>query len=165
MNNKSVFSFRKGYSFVFSDEGKEIKAWFSALTGLERIYVDGVMVSSQRNLSKNSNSEIKIGTNDYSTNMNVASISKGPFVCTLYKNGQAYKRQRLVFPKSGKLKLTTIFVLSILIGVLFGIARVYWQFPVNWLYPFVFVIFIVVLLYQHRSRDDRKPIIENEEII
>jgi len=99
MNAKKPISYVKGYTFSFKDEGNIIDAWFSCLSGLEKIFVNGVLVSKKRNYSKDSSSTFKVGENEYSTTIHVKNILIGPFVCTLNKNGKAYGRQKLVFIK------------------------------------------------------------------
>ncbi|MGH1439930.1 MAG: hypothetical protein ACRBBR_07470 [Cellvibrionaceae bacterium] len=169
MGKKQAFSLIKGYTFSFKDEGKDIQAWFSALTGLERVYINGELVSSQRNLSTDSTNKFSIGYNEYSTNMRVENIFKGPFVCTLSKNGKEYKRQKLIFPKlrskSKKISIFTRFLFFIVLGGLFGFASSYWQFPKESLYFFIATVFVVIYLYYRSDYKDLKPIIKNEEII
>ena len=129
MSKEKTFSLTKGYSFSFEDEGKEIQAWFSALSGLEKVYVDGELVSSQRNLSTDSSNVFSIGQNEYSTNLKVASLLKGPFICTLSKNGNKYKRQKLIFPKlqskSSKFSFLVRFTFFIVLGGLVGLSSSY----------------------------------------
>ena len=50
-HGEKSFSFLKGYSFLFDDDGRKIEAWFSALSGLEKVFVDGDLISSKRNVS------------------------------------------------------------------------------------------------------------------
>lgn len=90
----------QGYSFVFNQDGKQIEAWFSALSGLEKITVDGVLVSKRRNLSINSKNAFAIGHDEYTTNLQAVNVLTGPFVCTLSKNNKAVKRQKLLFSTS-----------------------------------------------------------------
>jgi hypothetical protein len=89
-----------GYSFVFNQDGKQIEAWFSALSGLEKITVDGVLVSKRRNLSINSKNEFAIGSDKYATSLQAVNVLTGPFVCTLTKNNKAVKRQKLLYSAS-----------------------------------------------------------------
>lgn len=89
-----------GYSFVFNQDGKHIEAWFSALSGAEKIYVDGVLISKRRNLSVNSKNAFVIGTDNYATSLQAVNVLTGPFVCTLTKNNKAVKRQKLLFSAS-----------------------------------------------------------------
>ncbi len=86
-----------GYSFVFNQDGKQIEAWFSALSGLEKITVDGVLISKRRNFSVNSKNEFAIGSDKYATSLQAVNVLTGPFVCTLTKNSKAVKRQKLLF--------------------------------------------------------------------
>lgn len=167
MSNKKAFGFIKGYSFLFEDEGNKIEAWFSAFSGLEKVYIYGNLISSQRNLSTNSSNSFNIGSNKYSTNLKAENIFKGPFVCTLSKNGAEYKRQKLVFPQSkpGKFPFLVRFIFFILLGGIFGFASGYWQLPKVITYIFLSVIFLVVYFYAYRRNKDLKPKIEDEEII
>jgi hypothetical protein len=167
MSKKKEFSFTKGYTFTFEEDGAVIEVWCSALSGLEKVFVNGELVSSQRNLSTNSTNSFSIGENEYSTNLNAVSLLKGPFVCTLSKNGKEYKRQKLIFMKaepSGK-GLPFIVRLSffILLGACFGIARSYWQLPKESFY--VFIAFVIVFTYYSNSNKGKGPIIEHEEIV
>mgnify|MGYP006075183233 CR=1 FL=1 len=97
--NGAAISVVKGCSFVFAVEGQEIVAWFSSISGLEKIFVDGALVSLQRNFSKDSNNYFTLGENEYSINLHVVSLFSGPFVCSLKKNSLDYRRQKLVFPQ------------------------------------------------------------------
>lgn len=89
-----------GYSFVFNQDGMQIEAWFSALSGLEKITVNGVLVSKRRNLSIHSKNSFAIGSDNYATSLQAENVLTGPFVCTLTKNNKAVKRQKLLFSAS-----------------------------------------------------------------
>lgn len=89
-----------GYSFLFDCDGKQIEAWYSALSGMEKISVDGVLISKRRSLSVNSKHEFAIGGENYATNLQAVNVLAGPFVCTLTKNNKAIKRQKLVYSAS-----------------------------------------------------------------
>jgi len=89
-----------GYTFVFNQDGKQIEAWFSALSGLEKVSVDGVLVSKRRNLSINSKNVFAIGGDNYATSLQAVNVLAGPFVCTLIKNNKAVKRQKLLYSAS-----------------------------------------------------------------
>lgn len=98
MSKPKAFSFLKGYSFTFDDEGRNIEAWFSSLSGSEKVFVDGTLVSSTRNITTRSSNNFQIGEDSYNTSLKMVSIFKGPVVCTLSKNGEEIKRQKLVYP-------------------------------------------------------------------
>lgn len=167
MSKEKAFSLTKGYSFLFEDEGKKIETWFSALSGLEKVYVDGELVSSQRNLSTDSSNVFSIGPNEYSTNMKAVSLLKGPFVCTLIKNGKEYKRQKLVFPKVpaqvSRLSFLVRFISCIILGGLFGFVSFYFQLPKESIY--IFSVALVVFFYRLGAYKGAAPVIEDEEIV
>ena len=89
-----------GYTFVFNQDGKQIEAWFSALSGLEKVSVDGVLVSKRHNLSINSKNAFAISGDNYATSLQAVNVLTGPFVCTLTKNNKAVKRQKLLYSAS-----------------------------------------------------------------
>ena len=158
MNSKKVFSFTKGYTFSFEEDGVTIDAWFSAITGLEKVFINGNLVSSQRNISTNSTNSFSIGENEYSTNLNAVS-----------KNGKEYKRQNLVFPKaeesSKRLPFIVKFSFFIFLGICLGLARSFWQLPKESIYVFIVLIFVVVFMYYFRGYKGKEPVIESEEIV
>ena len=88
----------KGYAFDFECEGHRIDAWVSTFSGLERVFVDGTLVAEQRNFNKRSSNTFSVGNAKCSTSLDVESLLKGPFVCTLFRNGKPFKRQSLVLP-------------------------------------------------------------------
>ena len=104
MNQNQNFSFLKGYSFSFNVDNHQIDAWFSSLSGMEKIFVDGKLISSQRSLSFDSSHIVNIDGSEYSVDLKVTSILKGPVTCTLIKNGSPYRRKTLVFPAMEKYK-------------------------------------------------------------
>ena len=169
MSKDKKFSFTKGFTFFFEDEGCTIDAWFSAFSGLEKVYVNGELISSQRTLSTDSTNSFNVGANEYSTNLNTASLLKGPFVCTLIKNGKAYRRQKLLFPKakpsSKGMSFLVSFLLFIVLGTLFGFARSYWQLPSESIYIFMAVLSVIVFPFYSKKYKGTGPIIENEEIV
>ncbi|WP_299467715.1 hypothetical protein, partial [uncultured Gimesia sp.] len=97
MSKPKAFSFLKGYSFSFEDDGRTIEAWFSSLSGLQKVFVDGTLLSSQRSVSTESSHSFMIGDDRYTTTTKIVSLSKGPLVCTLSKNGKDLKRQKLIY--------------------------------------------------------------------
>jgi hypothetical protein len=164
MRKKRTFSIIKGYSFEFQEEGHQIEAWFSALSGLEKVYIDGELVSSQRNLSKNSTNTFKIGVNEYSTNMKVISLLKGPFVCTLSKNGFIYRRQKLIFPNV-KRNLLLMLLFCIGLSVAFEMAKKYLQLQNESVYIFIILIISLIFIFNLKTSKDSKPVIEEEAIV
>ncbi|WP_085906336.1 hypothetical protein [Kiloniella majae] len=148
MSKNKAFSFLRGYSFTFEDEGKEIRAWFSALSGLEQVYVDNKLVSSQRSFSRNSTNEFNIGSNCYSINMKAESLLKGPFVCTLSKNRMTHAKQKIVITSSQRSKQHRL--LQILVGLGLGIAYIFferhWQIPSEYFYYFIAAVVLISMM-------------------
>ena len=165
MSKQKEFSYWKGFSFSFEDGEIQIEAWFSALSGLEKIFVDGELISSKRNLSSNSTHTFKVDDNEYSTNIQAVSVFRGPFVCTLSKNEEAYKRQKLVFPKAKNRYLEYLFAIGVgaAFGGAYGVAVNIWNSPKEVLYISLLAFFVAALLLKVYS-SYRRPIIEEEMI-
>lgn len=169
MDKAKPFSFLKGYSFSFEDDGNQIDAWFSAYSGLEKVFVNGQLVSKQRNLSTDSTSTFKLGNHEYSINLNAKSLLKGPFICTLTKDGENYKRQKLVFPlneeRKGKHSIALRFLFFIILGVIFGVLISLWQLPKEVSIYALGSLFLVVFLHNLKTSKARRPVIEDENVV
>ena len=170
MNENNPFSFTKGYSFLFEDEGIKIKAWFSSFSGLEKIYVNKELILTQRKYSKDSISKFNISNNNYSVSLKVESFVKGPFICTLNKNGIAIKRQSLQFPRKrdNKKKVAYIFELSvyITIGAILGVINSNINLPTPYIVITLIIAFMVsfVCKYKIAKNNYLEPLIQDEEI-
>ena len=156
-------SILKGYEFEFECEGRRIEAWFSAFSGLEKVLIDGQLVSSRRNFSKHSQSTFSIGSATCSTSLDVESLLKGPFVCTLFRNGEPFKRQRLVFPASTTSTNNFWYQIGIfvLLGIVLGVTHSYFSLP-NWFFWVFIALVFAVSLYWSWGKPV-KPYIEEEE--
>jgi len=122
-----------GYSFRFKDGDNIIEPWFSSFTGLEKVTVNNKLVVKQRNLSTNSSTTFKIQNNSYKTNLNIESILKGPFVCSLYKNDELFKQQKLVFDSSNKnTPWYRKIWFNISLGLFVGLTSSYFKFSLWW---------------------------------
>jgi hypothetical protein len=89
--NTSKASFARGFWFVFHDGGRAIRAWGSAFSGLERIYLDNAIVSEGRNLKREGIHQFSIDGVGYSITFRTSNVLKGPLVCRLEKNGLVIK--------------------------------------------------------------------------
>ncbi len=107
-----VFSLSKGYSFIFTDGHDHLEFWYSAITGREKIFVNGDINYYDINLFSDSSGVITLRNNQYYAELSALGGKerlKGPLICTLFKNSKPYKRQRMVLPekiKSPYAKLT-----------------------------------------------------------
>ncbi|QDU11865.1 hypothetical protein [Gimesia aquarii] len=175
MSKKKPFSFFKGYSYSFEDDGRNIEVWCSAFSGLEKVFVDGTLVSSKRNISTQSSNKFHIGEDSYSTTLKVVSLFKGPFLCTLSKNGKDIKRQKLVFhslkDNSGTIPHWLRFLFYLLFYVTlflaFAVAKVYLHLPQESYIDFLFSLVVVasIFLSYRIVKDGSKFEIVDEEII
>lgn len=161
MNNiSSQFSFCKGYSFKFEDESNVIEPWFSSFSGLEKVRVNNVLIAEQRNLSTNSLTSFDIQGTSYKTNLEVKSLFKGPFVCSLFKNGELFKQQKLVFRDPNyQAPWYEKFWFAILLGLILGATTSYFQFPL-----WVPIIGIAALTLFNIKNSRQKPRVEEVEL-
>ncbi|QDV17303.1 hypothetical protein Pan153_19380 [Gimesia panareensis] len=176
MSEKKSFSLLNGYSFSFEDEGRNIEAWFSALSGQEKVFVEGTLVSSKINLGAVSSHDFSIAEDSYSTRMNAVDLIWGPYICTLCKNGKEIRRQKLVFPPAPSLKSTfrkisywvsCLFYLCLYSLVIFAfvVVKVYWQLPEESylaLFSVLLVLCFAIVAYTFRKWSARIQIIEEE---
>lgn len=139
-------SFINGFSFCFHFEGHFIKCWFSMLTGLEKVFVDDILVSINRSYKYKTKNNFLINGESFSTTMNTISILKGPFVCTLLKNNIPILRQRLSYSLNIKHVIILFLIVSIL-AVPIALISYYLKLP-NWvdnMYTILVCIFIIAL--------------------
>lgn len=162
INSYEEFGFFKGYTFVFCEGNNIIKAWFSCLSGLEKVYVNDSLVSEQRNYKTDSENTFNVGKDTYASKFSTESILKGPFVCDLHKNGQLIKRQKLIFPATKKTRFKGIygFLFCILLGVIFGFSMAFFKLPTWSVY--VFLVFIFIISFSFNMSGSNKPHIEEE---
>jgi hypothetical protein len=133
MSLNDKFSCIKGYTFSFEDNNNHITAWFSALSGREKVFVNQVLVASNWNLSKNTSNTFAVNDDTYSTSLEVKSLLKGPIICTLIKNSKPYKRKILIFQFGGTKGSKRSFFLRLLpyliLGIVLGFISSHYQIP------------------------------------
>lgn len=158
MSRENPFKFLRGYSFTFTEADVEIKVWFSILTGAERVYANGHLVSSTRSLSKNSIIEFEFLESSYTINIGAENISKGPVICTLSKNGNLCKRQKMKFSNTLKLwqGLSIIFG-----GFIIGFVASLTNIPKAFFHAAIVVYFLLIVYLAYNTK---KPIIVEENV-
>ena len=114
----SEASFARGFWFVFHDSGRTIRAWGSAFSGLERVYVDDAVVSEGRNLKREGVHQFTIGGVGYSITFRNSSVLKGPLVCRLEKNRLVVKALSCSYRRNIPM-LIAFFLTMVAIVVLF----------------------------------------------
>lgn len=168
-------SFINGCTFTFEVGPHRIEAWFSGFSGLEMVYVNGNLVSRQRNLSTNSKNTFVIDGEEYSTIFKAASLLKGPFTCTLLKNDVPIKKQKLLFSTPGnpqksenpQKSFLAGWIVPVSVGGAYGIAVAFELIPeTSLLWSWLIVIPIVVIIEFIIELRRGEPImsIENEEL-
>ncbi len=116
--------------------------------------MDETLVSSKINISTASFHDFSIAEDSYSTRMNTVDLFRGPYECTLFKNGKEIKRQKLIFPPASSLKstfreisywLSCLFYLLLYSLVIFAfvLAKVYWNLPEESYFAFFIVLLVL----------------------
>ena len=155
MEKRKSASTSEGCAFEFECEGHRIVAWASPLSGLEKVDVDGQLVASQRNFNKHSENHFMVGDIPCSISLDAATLLRGPYVCTLHRNGVPFKRQRLIIASASALfnrRYWYEIVLLVFLVIVFGELQEYLSLPDWSVWAFICLIVVVGL-----ARDTRKP--------
>ncbi len=161
MNTDRQFSFLRGCTFRFEDGPLIIESWFSLFTGLEKVSVNGELIFQQRNLSADSSVTFDINGNCYHSTLSIISFLKGPFVCSLYKNGKLYKQQKLVFGDPNyKVPWYLKYWFVVLFGLILGLLSTYFKFPI-WI---ALVLVTILGTFKRINAPKKRPSIEEVEI-
>jgi hypothetical protein len=150
---EKIFSFFKGCSFKFEYENHVIRFWYSALTGLEKVYVDDELIASQRTLRTESTIPFKIGGVSFSISIKMHHLMKGPIICTLLKNGIPVGKKQVVFPLTFIIEYALIF--SIITICAFGLAK--GTFSLSRWFIVTFLCTIFILAFVIRKARGQKP--------
>ncbi|MEC9342103.1 MAG: hypothetical protein VX663_11520 [Pseudomonadota bacterium] len=141
----STASFLSGLWFVFQDSGRRrIGVWCGALSGNQKVVVDGEVVSTQRHVLRGATHTFTRQNDEYQVTLSSESLTNGIFDCILTKNGLPVGHQRALFtpPKSSGYRLVTsvLVTAAILLGWWFGVTS--WQLAT--FVPGALLLFIVV---------------------
>ena len=90
------------------------------------MFINAELVASQRNFSKNSVNTFTVIDDIYSTTLNVESLFKGPFICTLAKNNIPYKRKKIIFQNIAKNGNMKSFIYGLIPYIILGLV---WEWP------------------------------------
>jgi hypothetical protein len=143
---KSEGSIKNGIWFVYEDGSNLFHIWISAISGKEKIYLNGQIVSEGRTVKKNSalNFQDSDGAN-YEVKFKIISLVKGTMMCSLIKNGELIKtfKSTSVQDKKFNVKRFLIIILaSIPLGLLPFIVKNI--FIVNGL-VMIYIIMLIIL--------------------
>ena len=169
MVKNDTFSCIRGYSFTFKDNENHIQAWFSAISGKEKVFVNDELVSTQRNFSRSSVNTFSIDDDVYSTEIDVRNIFKGPFICTLFKNNKPFKRKKLLFHAINKNKRQIFydFIPYLILGIIMGVAGAYFKLSDVVVYGIIILFVLIHSLYNYKTNKQhyKKPVIVEEKIV
>jgi hypothetical protein len=152
----SQISLSKGLWFIFTNGGRGISAQCSVLTGKERIFVDGSLVSEKWSFSKNSTHQFVVGDDTYEVVFFIPHILKGTIECTLKKNGVRVE----CFKTNYRYRHRVVSLLAYaLIGALLGFFVGYFNLPV---WPILIALILLIAVFA--AREARKVSIDRMEI-
>jgi uncharacterized membrane protein len=140
----SQVSLSKGFWFIFRDGEREIAAHGSAISGQERIFVNGELISEKRSLSKTSEHQFTVGNNTYIVMFLVPQILQGKMECSLIKDGRCIQAFR-TYPQH-KFKIVRALV-ALLVGAICGLLLSFFKLPF-WLMFFVVAIYVAIVISQ-----------------
>jgi hypothetical protein len=153
--HNSQVSLLKGYWFIFQDGDREIAAHASALSGRERVFVNGRLVSRKRSLTLTSNHQFLWEGSTYIIVFHAPRLLAAQLECSLTKDNVFIDR----FKTSYKLKHRALKVVcSALVGALLGFCTAYFYLP---LWPLIiFGVFFMALIVDRETRN----IVINREV-
>jgi hypothetical protein len=110
----------RGFWFVFPCGAHTIRAWGSAFSGLERVYVDDALVSERRSGSRDSEHAVSVAGSPYRIVFKTLNLLKGSLECRLLKDGRVVRAYAIRPSERGALRGKSGVVLAVLTGVAIG---------------------------------------------
>lgn len=121
--DREKVSLKHGYWFYFDDEGAQIAAHGSALSGKETVFVDREISSSKRCYKRTSTHDFQYQGHNYQVVFFVESMLKGTLSCSLYKDGKLVSATSKSYPmKSFSWKT---FLPAMAVGAICGFSAVW----------------------------------------
>jgi hypothetical protein len=151
----SQVSLSKGLWFIFTNGGRGISAQCSVLTGKERIFVDGSLVSEKWSFGKTSTHQFTVEGDTYEVVFFIPHILSGNIECTLNKNGVRVECFRTSYRY--RHRVATLLAYG-LIGALLGFLVGYFNLPV---WPIL--IAVILLIAIAAAREAQKVSIDRME--
>jgi hypothetical protein len=134
--------------FIFRDGETEIAAHGSAITGQERIFVNGELISEKRSISKTSEHQFSVNANIYKVIFLVPHILKGKLECSLIKDGKYIRAFRMSYKYKFRIIENLIELLLVgAVGGVFSILLLFLKLPI-WLVFLVIVAYIPIVISQ-----------------
>jgi len=161
MSDENHVDLKKGISFSFQDDGDQINFKSSPYSGLEEVYVNGKLITSQKNYSKKSSADFELDGNAYTIELEVVSMMKGPINCTLKKGDSAIKKKQIVFikPDNDSSSITgnpKKYIFAAIAGMLFAFIKIYLELPFESFYYFIGAVILFFLVFEYTNQEDPK---------
>lgn len=138
-----------GLSLNFQQDGSIITAWYSYLSGKEKLFVNEMLVTSRRNYGYYSRVYFDHEGHKYSIRLENPLTTDGKLFCTLSKNGKDVQRKKVQLEQNsavlsgychGLLQLAAMSTLILTLCLSVGVLSAYFQWS-TWLsYALVLVI-------------------------
>jgi hypothetical protein len=146
---KDKFSLRKGLDLYFLDGGNHIKVRVSVISGMEKVYANGKLVSCKRGFSRKSSHIFVVNNITYKIVVDVENLTKGPYNCTLFRSGKAIKIKVITFDKFFEFKTIlpeyVIISLYLIVGFSFWGLDYYFNFS-DWIVNLFYICYAIVLV-------------------
>jgi hypothetical protein len=148
---KSRASFKDGIWFVFHDGINSLKIYGSSL-GKEKVFLNEVLVSEQRNLNLNSEHSFSDKTgNVYNVVFETTKLMNGEMECRVLRNGEKVKVFRTKIEKGKNLSARRLVIVAVF-SVAFALFSKHMNLPGYALYLFFLVVLIVHFITRQPSR-------------
>ncbi len=120
--DREKVSLKHGYWFYFEDEGTQIVAFASALSGKEVVLVDDEIVSSRYNFRLKATHSFEHKGRQYEVTIALENLLKGTITCSLQRGGILINKTSKSFHQQS---LKKVFLASLCIGALCGFGLVW----------------------------------------
>lgn len=139
----------KGIWFVFPVEGCTIRAWGSAGSGLERVYLDDTIVSERRSAGRVSIHTFEFAGQTYDIEFRVRSMLRAHLECMLRKNGTVIKAYAAKYGSALGVRRILALVVG---GAAVGFTVPFFTNQL-WVAPAVVAIVLLVIRFSRAWRD------------
>jgi hypothetical protein len=157
MNNipqNSQVSLLKGYWFIFKDGDQLIAANGSALTGQERIFVNGQLVSKKRTLNLTSIHSFSWEENVYDVKFYMPRLLAGKLDCSLTKNGVLIECLKTSYKFKSRIPKI---ISAAVVGGLLGFFTAYYYLP---FWPLIILCGLIIIIVM--NLETRNVVIRSE---
>lgn len=143
---KTKGSVKDGVWMIYEDDLNTIQIWSSLMSGKEKIYLNGSLISEKRNLKRISDTDFndENGT-QYSVRFNVSNIMAMQLFCIIKRNDERVKTFRVKFSRERK-KMVVALVLIVFIVFIISVLKFVFKTHFEFLIPLLILISLIPLL-------------------